>query len=59
MNKPNGQKSFRNCSECNYRLTIRCFKSISSNTCYQGHKQYSRMKVTADELKRLREALNG
>lgn len=59
MNKPHGKKSFRNCNECTYRLTKQCFNSISGGTCYEGHKQYSRIKMTADELKRLREALNG
>lgn len=51
--------SFRNCSECAYRMTIRCFNNIDGNVCSLGHKQYSRIKMTADELKRLREALNG
>nr|DAJ44856.1 MAG TPA: hypothetical protein [Caudoviricetes sp.] len=58
MDKPSRKKyCFRNCIECNYRLTMCCFKSISSNTCYEGHRQYSRLKATADELKRLRETL--
>jgi hypothetical protein len=59
MNKPHRKTSFRNCNECIYRLTMHCFNSISGGTCYEGHKQYSRIKMTADELKRLREALNG
>lgn len=59
MNKPHRKTSFRNCNECTYRLTMHCFNSLSGSTCSEGHKQYSRIKMTAEELKRLREALNG
>lgn len=52
------KKSFRNCSECAYRMTIRCFNNIDEHACSFGHKQYERMK-TKENLKRLREALNG